>query len=127
MLKSKEKLQSEEEKRLLLEHLLSVDSLRQNRSAADRPPSARTKFLRGCVEKGVLPQPSLIIRRKITTTLNVSSLGMGNEMARLLAEALDNLPLLVGLLIADNNLTDEGLVPIVNKLALCRNLRKFEQ
>jgi Ran GTPase-activating protein (RanGAP) involved in mRNA processing and transport len=125
-LRVNEERQSEEEKRLVLDHLLSVDSILSNRMSTDRPASARTKFLRGCVDKGILPHPSLIIRKDITTMLNVSSLGIGNEVAILLAEALDSLPLLVGLSIADNNLTDAGLVPIVMKLSLCKNLRLFD-
>jgi hypothetical protein len=127
-LKINEQRHAEEEKKMILNHLLTVESMTANKgtSLEVRPESARTKFLRGCVDKGILPHPSLIIRREITTMLNVSSLGMGNEVAKLLAEALDSLPLLVGLSIADNNLNDSGLVPIVNKLAFCKNLRLFD-
>ncbi len=116
---------TEEEKRVVLEHLLSIRGNTRTQNSA-RPLSARTKFLKGCVDRGILPHPSLIIRKEITTMLNLSSLGMGNEVALLLAEALDNIPLLVGFSIADNNLTDIGLVPILNKLALCKNLRLFD-
>lgn len=114
---------TEEEKAHLFEHLKKETIEQQN---TNRPLSARTKFLLGCVRKGILPQPSLIIRKNLTTTLSISSFGIGNDMAILLAASIANLPLLEGLSVADNNLTDVGLVPIVNALINCPSLRTFD-
>lgn len=114
----------EYERQMLLEHLLTFT--KDKGGGKTRPDSARTIFLRGCVELGFLPQSSLIIRKDFTTILNLNSLGIGNDIAKLLAEAIDVLPALEGLCIVDNNLTDAGLVPIVSKLANCKNLTLFD-
>lgn len=112
-----------EEENLLLDHLLSIEQVNHRK---DRPSSARTRFLRGCLEHGVLPQPALIIRKELTTILNISAMGIGNEMCTLLARSLELLPVLEGLLIADNNLSDEGLVPIVKKLSFCKYIQRLD-
>lgn len=91
-----------------------------------RPVSARTKFLQGVVGRRLLPRAALVIRKEHSSYLNLASFGIGNEMAVVLAEALDSVPMLEGLNIADNNLDDRGLVPIVHKLALCKNLLTFD-
>ncbi len=119
---------SQEEKKQLLDHLFSLSREKKSKSSLQlaRPNSARTIFLKGCVEKGILPQPSLIIRKELTTMLNISSLGFGNKVAQVLAEALDVLPALEAISIADNNLSDEGLVPIVNKLSSCKSLTSVD-
>lgn len=114
---------SEEEKRQLLDHLFAIDPLEQRDA---RPSSARTRYLQGCVQQNKLPRPGLIIRKDFTTFLNLTSFGMGNDLAVILADALDSVPLLEGLSIADNGLDDRGLVPIVGKLSQCRNLRTFD-
>lgn len=114
---------TEEEKAQLFEHLKRESIERQD---TNRPLSARTKFLMGCVRRGILPQPSLIIRKELTTTLSIASFGIGNDMAILLAASIANLPLLEGLSVADNNLTDVGLVPIVKALIKCPTLRTFD-
>lgn len=114
---------SEEEREVLLQHLsrLPTDAL-----SPDRPYSARTTFLSGCVSSGIVPQPALIIRKELTTTLNISLLAIGDKLAQLLAQCLENLPLLEGLCVADNNLTDQGLVPVVEALERCANLRSLD-
>eukprot|EP00981_Chlorochromonas_danica_P015799 scaffold14461_cov250-Ochromonas_danica.AAC.9 len=114
---------SQEEKEALLNHLFAADPQDQRTT---RPSSARTKYLMGCVQQNILPRPALIIRKEYSSFLNLSSLGMGNELAIILAEALDSVPLLEALSIADNALDDRGLVPIVRKLALCQSLKIFD-
>ncbi len=42
-----------------------------------RPLSARSKFLLGCVKRDVLPQPGVIIRKEVSTILNIASMGIG--------------------------------------------------
>lgn len=121
--RSQENQVTEEEKAHLFEHLRKEAF---ERTDTNRPLSARTKFLMGCVRRGILPQPSLIIRKNLTTTLSIASFGIGNDMAILLAASIANLPLLEGLSVADNNLTDVGLVPIVKALINCANLQTFD-
>ena len=108
---------SHDEKKLLFDHL-TIPS----KSSPDRPYSARTQFLRGCTKWGISPQSSWLIRKDITSTLDISSLGIGDEVGLLLSEVVGSLPLLEGLHIADNNLTDASLVSIINQLAECKHL-----
>jgi hypothetical protein len=115
---------TEEEKARLFAHLGKQSPSDAPQGA--RPLSARSRFLVGCVRKGILPQASLIIRRGVATTLSIASFGIGNELALLLAASLPTLPLLEGLNIADNNLTDVGLVPIVKALTNCVHLQSFD-
>jgi len=74
--------QAEDEKKRLFEHLNRQSIERQN---TNRPLSARSRFLLGCVQKGIFPQPSLIIRKNVTTMLSIANFGIGNELAELLA------------------------------------------
>lgn len=115
--------QADEEKKRLFEHLDKQSIERQN---TNRPLSARSRFLLGCVQKGIFPQPSLIIRKNVTTMLSIANFGIGNDLAELLAASLATLPLLEGLSIADNNLTDAGLVPIVKALTKCTRLSSLD-
>jgi hypothetical protein len=115
---------TEEEKARLFAHLGKESTGDAPQSA--RPLSARSRFLVGCVRKGILPQASLIIRRGVATTLSIASFGIGNDLAVLLAASLPTLPMLEGLNISDNNLTDVGLVPIVKALTNCVHLQSFD-
>lgn len=114
--RSKQAYPSEEEKKLLFNHLKAPTV------ASNRPYSARTTFLRGCTRKGISPQSSWLIRKDLNPILNISSLGIGDEVGVLLSAAVGSLPLLEGLHIADNQLTDVSLVPIINNLAQCKYL-----
>jgi hypothetical protein len=114
---------TEEEKARLFEHLNKNLLDRQDSS---RPLSARSRFLLGCVQKGIFPQPSLIVRKNVTSVLSIASFGIGDELAVLFAASLGTLPLLERLSIADNNLTDVGLVPIVKALTKCTQLNSLD-
>jgi len=114
---------TEEEKKRLFEHLNRQPIDRQD---TNRPLSARSRFLLGCVQKGIFPQPSLIVRKNVTTMLSIANFGIGNELAELLAQSLATLPMLEGLSVADNNLTDAGLVPIVKALTKCTKLNSLD-
>ena len=114
---------TEEEKQRLFEHLQQQD---HEATPSGRPLSARSRFLVGCVRKGILPQASLIIRKGVTTTLSIASFGIGNELALLLAASVPTLPMLEALNISDNNLTDAGLVPIVKSLTSCQHLKSLD-
>ena len=90
-----------------------------------RPKSARSKFLLGCISQGISPHPSLIIRKHATVNLCLSNFTMGDKVGIILSECLETLPLLQGLAIDDNNLTDKSLVPIIKALSHCPMLKSF--
>ena len=77
------------------------------------PVSPRTKYIEGCLREKLNPRASLVIRKKLTKKLELQHLGFGDDYGKLLAESLKDLPFLESINIADNNLTDDGLGPII--------------
>ena len=84
-----------------------------------RPLSPRHRFILGCISSKMTPRPSLLIRKDMSTILNLEHQNIGDKGGILLANALDGLPYLCSLNIADNNLTDAGLTAIIKKLPAC--------
>lgn len=127
-----EEMQAEAADATLTSHLslpdMGSDSVpRQAQKAVGfRPPSARTQFILSCVESQIAPQPSLILRKHMSSSLNITSKYIGDNLAIILAASLDRLPLLEELLIADNKLTDPGLTAMINALSLCPHLTKLD-
>lgn len=75
--------------------------------------SPRTRFLAGCMKEHINPRASLLLRRNLSKELNLQHHGMGNTMARLLADCLQSLPFIQAINVADNMLNDDGLGPII--------------
>ena len=55
----------------------------------------------------------------------ISLPGMGDEVMIILSETICLLPMLEGIYLADNQLTDLSLVPFINSLHLCKHLREL--
>lgn len=101
---------------------LDDDSGEENdRNASDlmdnAPASPRSVFLAGCVRYGLPPRSVAMLRKRISPILNVAHMSIGNQTAILLAEALDKMPYLQALNLADNNLDDVGLSAIIRSIA----------
>jgi Ran GTPase-activating protein (RanGAP) involved in mRNA processing and transport len=79
--------------------------------------SPRSKFIDSCIRKKLNPRASLILRKTFTKELNLKHLGMGDELAVLLADALTSIPYIQSLNICDNNLGDKGLSAIVGAVS----------
>ena len=77
------------------------------------PPSPRTNFIMNCINSHKNPMASLIVRKKLSKTMNLNHYGFGNDMALLISENLSGLPFLESVNLADNNLNDAGLVPLM--------------
>lgn len=88
--------------------------------------SPRAKFLAGCINKNLPPRNALMLRSTISSVLFLEHHGMGDDLALLLAPALAAMPLISGVNIADNNLTDIGLEAIILSIANCENVRDFD-
>lgn len=82
-----------------------------------QPSSPRAVFLTGCLRFGMTPRTIALLRKRISPVLDLSHLGIGNATALLLAEALDKMPYLQTLILADNNLNDIGLSAIISSAA----------
>lgn len=126
-------------KRLLLEHISMKPNAEDNnrhygdsggtsrtenasqgtRGSPPRPLSARTIFLMGCISKRITPHAGLLVRKQYSSVLDLSSLGMHNSTLELLASSLPALPMLTELSVADNQLTDVGIVPLLESLVHC--------
>lgn len=76
--------------------------------------SPRSQYIDSCIRQRLNPRCSLILRKQFTRELNLKHLGMGDEMAVLLAAALVNIPYITMVNLCDNNLTDKGLAPMVH-------------
>jgi len=88
----------------------------------ERPLSPRTAYLAGCARLNLNPRPSLIIRKRFAKELNLDHQGMGDQMAIVLSESLRCLPYIQSIRLADNNLTDVGMGPILSSILSKPNL-----
>ena len=93
------------------EQIEFLDSVYQG---VDRPIiSPRTAYLEGCLDHHVNPRPSLILRKELSTELNLSHHAMGDAVAKVFALSLKEMPSVRSLNLSDNNLTDEGVSAIL--------------
>ena len=80
----------------------------------DVPMSPRSRFISNCIRERLNPRAGLLVRKNNTKKLELQNYGMGDQMARILADSLADLPYLQSVNIADNRLTDHGMGPIIN-------------
>ena len=80
-------------------------------------PSPRTNFIMSCLKEKRNPMASLIVRKKLSKIMNLNHYGFGNDMAILIAESLSGLPFLQSINMADNNLNDSGLIPLMKAIS----------
>jgi Ran GTPase-activating protein (RanGAP) involved in mRNA processing and transport len=98
-----------------LESLSTFDpSLVKNESGC--PTSPRSKFLNGCVKSKVNPPASLILRKKLSRSLNLPHYGFGDHYGAVYALALAEMPFIDTINIEDNNLSDKGLYPLIHAI-----------
>lgn len=89
------------------------------------PASPRSRYVMACLSKGLTPKASLIVRKMLTRSLDLQHKGIGDEMAALLAESLKAMPCLERVNLEDNNLSDEGMGPILQALSHVTSLRSL--
>ncbi len=88
--------------------------------------SPRTKYLSACIREGVKPLPHIIIRSKNLSTLNLSHYSMGDEMGKILAECIHELPFIDSINLNDNNLTDESLQYLIESIIAVKTLKELD-
>ncbi len=76
--------------------------------------SPRSRFFSNCIRVRLNPRAGLLVRIYNPKKLELQNYGMGDQMARILADSLADLPYLQSVNIADNRLTDDGMGPIIN-------------
>lgn len=79
--------------------------------------SPRATFIIGCLRQNLPPRALAMLRNRMTTTLDLSHLGLGDTLIELLAQALADLPALEVIILKDNNLFDRGLETIINSIS----------
>jgi hypothetical protein len=78
-----------------------------------RPNSARHQFLAEVINQKLLPLP-LVVQQIESPTLDLCGKGIGNDHAVALARSLNSMPNCKKLNLKDNNLSDRGIMCIVN-------------
>jgi hypothetical protein len=76
----------------------------------------------GCLSDNLNPRGTHIVRKKVSDELHLEHYGMGDDLIEHLATALQFLPHLSYVNIADNNLTDWGLVNVINTIVNVKHL-----
>ena len=75
--------------------------------------SPRTKFVASCIDRGLSPLPSVVMRKLFNTKINLAHFGIGDERGCAFAECLKTLPSIESINLCDNNLTDAALYPLI--------------
>jgi Ran GTPase-activating protein (RanGAP) involved in mRNA processing and transport len=111
----------------LLSSVGSSSSLSMNKYAAEFPEpgdlsfgmplSPRSKFISSCLKEKINPRVSLILRKRLTTSIELQHLAIGNKVAIMLAEVLHEMPYIEKVDINNNNLTDAGVAAILKAIA----------
>ena len=102
------------------------DDLPDPRDEITTPLSPRSKFIDKCMQQRTNPRASLMIRKNVSKELVLKNLGMGDTMASNIAESLLDIPNIEAMNIADNNLTDKGLKPILDSLVKLPGLTELD-
>lgn len=84
--------------------------------------SPRSSFIAACIREKLNPRSSLVIRQNFTDNLKLSHMGIGNNLAHHLAEALSLLPDIKSIDLTDNSLTDDGIVRVIKAISHIPNL-----
>lgn len=91
-----------------------------------RTHSPRAIFLNGCLKNKIPPITIALVRRNLTSTINLAHMGIGDKIASILAGCLNSLPYLQVLNLADNNLTDKGLADLLNSAAQHKEIEELD-
>lgn len=79
--------------------------------------SPRAIFLAGCLQHAIPPVTVALIRKKISSTINLAHMGLGTKIAKVLAPCISAVPYLQLLNLSDNNLDDEGLSVLIRAIS----------
>lgn len=95
-------------------------------SSSYRPNSPRAVFLVECMKDKLPPSAMAMIRNSLTTELNLSHLGLGDQVVGNLAKAISSLPFLEKLNLCDNRLTDFSLFELINSIANSSSIQHMD-
>jgi hypothetical protein len=78
--------------------------------------SPRAHFILGCIEQNIPPRAVALLRKHISSKLNVAHMGLGDKVGILLSKSLTLMPVVTSLVLTNNNFTDTGLTAIILSL-----------
>ena len=81
-----------------------------------RPQSPRATFILGLMKLGVAPRAVVMLRKSMTSTLNITNMGLGDRLAEAFSSSVHKLPGIRGLNLSNNSLTDRGMTIIIKNL-----------
>jgi Ran GTPase-activating protein (RanGAP) involved in mRNA processing and transport len=81
------------------------------------PLSPRAIFINGCLKNNIPPITIALVRRNLTSTINLAHMGIGDKIAVILSKCLNSLPYLEKLNLSDNHLKDKGLTSLIHSVA----------
>ena len=88
--------------------------------------SPRTMYIDGCIRSNLNPRPSLILRKTLTKEMNLQHYSMGDDMGKLLASSLQELPFIQSINLSNNKLTDVSLGPILKAIMEIPNILSLD-
>lgn len=91
-----------------------------------RTQSPRAVFINGCLKNKIPPITIALVRRNLTSTINLNHMGIGDKIASILAGCLSSLPYLQVLNLGDNNLTDIGLADLLTSAAKHKEIEQLD-
>ena len=90
------------------------------------PTSPRTMYIASCIRDKVYPRAALLVRKETTSDFSLAHQGIGDKMARLLAQSLDGIPYVERVNISDNSLTDAGMEPVLKALQVIQDIKEID-
>lgn len=92
--------------------------------SGSRSLSPRSKFISKCLEKKMHPRASVIVRKGMDhKSMDLHHLGLGNEIASILAECLRELPYdIQAINLSNNGLDGRSIVPLLNSIQHLPNI-----
>lgn len=90
------------------------------------PLSPRAIFINGCLKNNIPPITIALVRRNLTSTINLAHMGIGDKIAVILSKCLSSLPYLEKLNLSDNHLKDKGLTHLIHSVAKHPDLEELD-
>ena len=100
-----------------------VDNFIDDTYSTFGPKSPRAQFLVGCLANNVPPTTVGLLRKRISNTINLAHMTLGDKLATLFAECIDGIPTVESLILCDNNLSGDSLSVIMNKIKVLSRLK----
>ncbi len=122
-------LESEESDQIQ-DDLIDFDEHRIDSVASYSSNSPRAHFILGCIEQNIPPRAVALLRKRISSKLNIAHMGLGDKVGILLSKSLTMMPVVTSLILTNNNFTDTGLtaiifslvgMPLLTELDICSN------